>query len=123
MNAASRSSIETATSLARIEHPSIPMTAVLNGRITVEPTKTDTTNTVRVGFLSDMPMGSSLGEYLDPIILAFEDAVNVTLGLPFIRTSPDHGTAFDIAGTGKADPSSLIAALRLAARMAQTQPA
>jgi 4-hydroxythreonine-4-phosphate dehydrogenase len=55
--------------------------------------------------------------------LAFEEAVNVTLGLPFIRTSPDHGTAFDIAGTGKADPSSLIAALRLAARMAATQPA
>jgi 4-hydroxythreonine-4-phosphate dehydrogenase len=54
--------------------------------------------------------------------LAFEDAVNVTLGLPFIRTSPDHGTAFDIAGTGRADPSSLIAALRLAARMAATQP-
>lgn len=53
--------------------------------------------------------------------LAFEDAVNVTLGLPFIRTSPDHGTAFDIAGTGKANPSSLIAALRLAARMATTQ--
>jgi 4-hydroxythreonine-4-phosphate dehydrogenase len=55
--------------------------------------------------------------------LAFEEAVNATLGLPFIRTSPDHGTAFDIAGTGKADPSSLIAALRLAARMAATQPA
>jgi 4-hydroxythreonine-4-phosphate dehydrogenase len=55
--------------------------------------------------------------------LAFEDAVNVTLGLPFIRTSPDHGTAFDIAGTGKANPSSLIAALRLAARMAAAQPA
>jgi 4-hydroxythreonine-4-phosphate dehydrogenase len=55
--------------------------------------------------------------------LAFEDAVNVTLGLPFIRTSPDHGTAFDITGTGKANPSSLIAALRLAARMAATQPA
>jgi 4-hydroxythreonine-4-phosphate dehydrogenase len=50
--------------------------------------------------------------------LAFEDAVNVTLGLPFIRTSPDHGTAFDIAGTDKPNPSSLIAALRLAARMA-----
>ncbi|MES5489092.1 4-hydroxythreonine-4-phosphate dehydrogenase PdxA [Bradyrhizobium sp. INPA03-11B] len=50
--------------------------------------------------------------------VAFEDAVNVTLGLPFVRTSPDHGTAFDIAGTGKANPSSLIAALRLAARMA-----
>jgi 4-hydroxythreonine-4-phosphate dehydrogenase len=50
--------------------------------------------------------------------LSFDDAVNVTLGLPFIRTSPDHGTAFDIAGTGRANPSSLIAALRLAARMA-----
>ena len=50
--------------------------------------------------------------------LAFDDAVNVTLGLPFIRTSPDHGTAFDIAGSGRASPSSLIAALRLAARMA-----
>jgi 4-hydroxythreonine-4-phosphate dehydrogenase len=61
---------------------------------------------------------------LTPIkTLAFEDAVNVTLGLPFIRTSPDHGTAFDIAGTGKANPSSLIAALRLAARMAAAQPA
>ena len=55
--------------------------------------------------------------------LAFEDAVNATLGLPFIRTSPDHGTAFDIAGTGRANPSSLIAALRLAARMAAAQPA
>ena len=49
--------------------------------------------------------------------LAFDHAVNVTLGLPFVRTSPDHGTAFDIAGTSKADPSSLIAALRLAARL------
>jgi len=55
--------------------------------------------------------------------IAFEDAVNVTLGLPFIRTSPDHGTAFDIAGTGSANPSSLIAALRLAARMAAARPA
>jgi len=55
--------------------------------------------------------------------LAFDDAVNVTLGLPFIRTSPDHGTAFDIAGTGAANPSSLIAALRLAARMAAMPPA
>jgi 4-hydroxythreonine-4-phosphate dehydrogenase len=55
--------------------------------------------------------------------LAFDDAVNVTLGLPFIRTSPDHGTAFDIAGSGRASPASLIAALRLAARMAATIPA
>jgi 4-hydroxythreonine-4-phosphate dehydrogenase len=50
--------------------------------------------------------------------LAFDHAVNVTLGLPFVRTSPDHGTAFDIAGTGRANPASLVAALRLAARLA-----
>ena len=49
--------------------------------------------------------------------LAFDDAVNVTLGLPFIRTSPDHGTAFDIAGTGTARPDSLIAALKMAHEM------
>jgi 4-hydroxythreonine-4-phosphate dehydrogenase len=55
--------------------------------------------------------------------IAFDDAVNVTLGLPFVRTSPDHGTAFDIAGTGRANPSSLIAALRLAARMTAPAPA
>jgi 4-hydroxythreonine-4-phosphate dehydrogenase len=55
--------------------------------------------------------------------LAFEHAVNVTLGLPFVRTSPDHGTAFDIAGTGKADPSSLVAALQLAARLTAKAPA
>ena len=50
--------------------------------------------------------------------LAFDETVNVTLGLPIIRTSPDHGTAFDIAARGGARPDSLIAALRLAARLA-----
>jgi 4-hydroxythreonine-4-phosphate dehydrogenase len=50
--------------------------------------------------------------------LAFDDGVNVTLGLPFIRTSPDHGTAFDIAGTGRARSDSFIAALRMAEAMA-----
>jgi 4-hydroxythreonine-4-phosphate dehydrogenase len=55
--------------------------------------------------------------------LAFDDGVNVTLGLPFVRTSPDHGTAFDIAGTGRANPASLVAALRLAARMADAKAA
>ncbi|WP_054310972.1 4-hydroxythreonine-4-phosphate dehydrogenase PdxA [Mesorhizobium sp. 1M-11] len=50
--------------------------------------------------------------------LAFDEAVNVTLGLSFIRTSPDHGTAFDIAGRGIARPDSLIAALKLAAELA-----
>jgi 4-hydroxythreonine-4-phosphate dehydrogenase len=51
--------------------------------------------------------------------LAFERGVNITLGLPFVRTSPDHGTAFAIAGTGKARPGSFIAALRLAAEVGQ----
>ena len=50
--------------------------------------------------------------------LAFDDGVNVTIGLPFVRTSPDHGTAFDIAGSGRARPDSFIAALQLAARLA-----
>ena len=53
--------------------------------------------------------------------LDFAQGVNVTLGLPFIRTSPDHGTAFGIAGQGIADPSSMIAALRMARDMARTQ--
>ncbi|HEV2628864.1 MAG TPA: 4-hydroxythreonine-4-phosphate dehydrogenase PdxA [Pseudolabrys sp.] len=55
--------------------------------------------------------------------LAFDHGVNVTLGLPFVRTSPDHGTAFDLAGTGRADTSSLVAALKLAARLSARTPA
>ena len=50
--------------------------------------------------------------------LGVEQGVNVTLGLPLLRTSPDHGTAFDIAGTGRADASSLVAAVRMARRLA-----
>jgi len=50
--------------------------------------------------------------------LGLEHGVNVTLGLPFVRTSPDHGTAFDLAGSGRASPASLLAALRLARRLA-----
>ncbi|MGZ5922442.1 MAG: 4-hydroxythreonine-4-phosphate dehydrogenase PdxA [Rhizomicrobium sp.] len=53
--------------------------------------------------------------------LSFWDGVNVTLGLPIVRTSPDHGTAFDIAGTGKADARSMIAAIRMAAVMANAR--
>ena len=53
----------------------------------------------------------------------FAGGVNVTLGLDFIRTSPDHGTAFDIAGTAKADPSSTLAAIRLAWDMAANRGA
>lgn len=53
-------------------------------------------------------------------LLAFNTGVNVTLGLPFIRTSPDHGTAFDIAGKNRADPRSLVEAIRLAAAFSKT---
>ncbi|MEJ0097912.1 MAG: 4-hydroxythreonine-4-phosphate dehydrogenase PdxA [Bauldia sp.] len=53
----------------------------------------------------------------------FAETVNVTLGLAFVRTSPDHGTAFDIAGSGAADPSSLAAALRLAAELRRNETA
>jgi 4-hydroxythreonine-4-phosphate dehydrogenase len=54
--------------------------------------------------------------------LGVEQGVNVTLGLPFVRTSPDHGTAFDIAGTGKADPASLAAAVAMARRLSASKP-
>ena len=54
--------------------------------------------------------------------LGVEQGVNVTLGLPFVRTSPDHGTAFDIAGKGLADPASLIAALQMARRLVAGPP-
>jgi len=54
--------------------------------------------------------------------LGVERGVNVTLGLPFVRTSPDHGTAFDIAGTGRADASSLIAALATARTLSGASP-
>jgi 4-hydroxythreonine-4-phosphate dehydrogenase len=70
----------------------------------------------RAGY--DVALAMYHDQALIPIkTIAFDHAVNVTLGLPFVRTSPDHGTAFDIAGTGRADPSSLIAALKLAARI------
>jgi len=73
--------------------------------------------TARAGF--DVVLAMYHDQALIPIkTLAFDHAVNVTLGLPFVRTSPDHGTAFDIAGTGRASPGSLIAALQLADRLA-----
>jgi 4-hydroxythreonine-4-phosphate dehydrogenase len=52
-------------------------------------------------------------------MVAFETGINWTLGLPFIRTSPDHGTAYDIAGRNKANPSSMRAAIRLAKQLAR----
>jgi 4-hydroxythreonine-4-phosphate dehydrogenase len=71
----------------------------------------------RAGY--DVALAMYHDQALIPIkTIAFDEGVNVTLGLPFIRTSPDHGTAFDIAGQGVARPDSLCAALKLAARMA-----
>jgi 4-hydroxythreonine-4-phosphate dehydrogenase len=52
-------------------------------------------------------------------MLAFDSGINVTLGLPLVRTSPDHGTAFDVAWSGKASPGSMIEAVRLASRLAR----
>jgi 4-hydroxythreonine-4-phosphate dehydrogenase len=54
-------------------------------------------------------------------LLGFHDGVNVTLGLPFVRTSPDHGTAYELAGTGKARPESFLSAVRLAAELVPTR--
>lgn len=54
-------------------------------------------------------------------MVAFENGVNWTLGLPFVRTSPDHGTAYDIAGKGEANPSSMISAIRLAKQLVKTR--
>jgi 4-hydroxythreonine-4-phosphate dehydrogenase len=69
---------------------------------------------------------AAIGMYHDQVLvpaktLAFDTGVNVTLGLPFVRTSPDHGTAFEIAGKGLASPESLIAALKMADAMARNR--
>jgi 4-hydroxythreonine-4-phosphate dehydrogenase len=67
----------------------------------------------------DVVVASYHDQGLIPVkLLAFGEAVNVTLGLPIIRTSVDHGTAFDIAGQGRADCGSMVAAVRLAAQLA-----
>lgn len=72
----------------------------------------------------DVVLGMYHDQALIPIkTLAFDSAVNVTLGLPIVRTSPDHGTAFDIAGTGTANPASLRAAIDMATDMAMHRQA
>jgi 4-hydroxythreonine-4-phosphate dehydrogenase len=74
------------------------------------------TPTARAGY--DVAMGMYHDQALIPLkTLDMSSGVNVTLGLPIVRTSPDHGTAFAIAGQGRADPSSLIAAIDLAAEL------
>jgi 4-hydroxythreonine-4-phosphate dehydrogenase len=90
----------------------------------VGPMPADTMFHARARAAYDVALCMYHDQALIPIkTLAFDHAVNVTLGLPFVRTSPDHGTAFDIAGKGTADPSSLVAALTLAARLSATAPA
>nr|WP_246504985.1 4-hydroxythreonine-4-phosphate dehydrogenase PdxA [Microvirga antarctica] len=85
---------------------------------TVGPLPADTMFHARARSRFDAALAMYHDQALIPIkTLAFDEAVNITLGLPFVRTSPDHGTAFDIAGKGVARPDSLIAALKLAARL------
>ena len=82
------------------------------------PLPADTLFHPRARATYDVALTPTHDQALIPIkTIAFDDGVNVTLGLPFVRTSPDHGTAFDIAGKGIARPDSLMAALRLAARL------
>jgi 4-hydroxythreonine-4-phosphate dehydrogenase len=84
------------------------------------PLPADTLFHARARTAYDVALAPTHDQALIPIkTIAFDDGVNVTLGLPFVRTSPDHGTAFDIAGKGIARPDSLIAALRLARRLAE----
>jgi 4-hydroxythreonine-4-phosphate dehydrogenase len=82
------------------------------------PLPADTMFRARARSRYDAALAMYHDQALIPIkTIAFDEAVNVTLGLPFVRTSPDHGTAFDIAGKGIARPDSLMAALKLAARL------
>jgi len=90
----------------------------------VGPLSADTLFHARARAIYDVALCMYHDQALIPIkTLAFDHGVNVTLGLPFVRTSPDHGTAFDLAGTGKANPGSLLAALTLAARLTANAPA
>ena len=92
------------------------------GMALIGPASADTLFHARARAGYDVAVCMYHDQALIPIkTLDFDGGVNVTLGLPFVRTSPDHGTAFDIAGKGIAKPDSLIAALRLAADMAQAR--
>ncbi|MGX7705335.1 4-hydroxythreonine-4-phosphate dehydrogenase PdxA [Methylobacterium sp. Gmos1] len=88
------------------------------------PHPADTLFHARARATYDVALAPTHDQALIPIkTLAFDEGVNVTLGLPFLRTSPDHGTAFDIAGKGLAKPDSLIAALKLAGRLTRPRDA
>ena len=113
----------------RMGRAEIAMIAPLLGRLRAEglhltgPLPADTMFHAPARSLYDAAVCAYHDQALIPIkTLDFAGGVNVTLGLPFIRTSPDHGTAFDIAGKGLADPSSTIAALRMARRDGAAPP-
>jgi 4-hydroxythreonine-4-phosphate dehydrogenase len=89
------------------------------GILATGPHPADTLFHERARAAYDVALGLYHDQALVPVkALDFDRGVNVTLGLPFVRTSPDHGTAFDIAGRGLANPTSLIEALGLAADLA-----
>lgn len=106
----------------RVIEPAIQMAR--NAGINVEgPLPPDTLFSPRVRTRFDGIVAMYHDQGLIPIkMLAFDTAVNLTLGLPVIRTSPDHGTAFDIAGTNQADSGSMTEAIRLACRLASATP-
>ncbi len=94
------------------------------GLAIVGPLSADTMFHTEARALYDVALTMYHDQGLIPIkTLSFDTGVNVTLGLPFVRTSPDHGTAFSLAGHGTAKPTSLIAALNLAARLGQADAA
>ncbi len=104
----------------------MPAIARLNaeGIRLIGPMPPDTMFTARARSRYDAAICMYHDQALIPLkTLDMEQGVNVTLGLPIVRTSPDHGTAFDISGTGAADPTSLIAAIRLADRIARNRSA
>ena len=104
---------------ARIIQPAIDSLRAEGIHVT-GPHPPDTLFTPAARVLYDVVLCMYHDQALIPLkTLDMTSGVNVTLGLPIIRTSPDHGTAFDIAGTGTADPSSLIAALHLAAHLSE----
>ncbi len=103
---------------ARIIQPAIELLRA-QGLAVVGPLPPDTMFTPRARPTYDVAICMYHDQALIPLkALDIDGGVNVTLGLSIVRTSPDHGTALDIAGTGKAHPGSLIAALRMAAEMA-----
>ena len=107
---------------ARVILPAVH-TARRRGITVTEPLADDGVFALAAGGMYDAIICMYHDQGLAPFkLLHFADGVNVTLGLPFIRTSPDHGTALDIAGTGRADPRSMIAALQMAADAARRRP-